>query len=343
MKTYKPNNILLVGGFPPPYGGILVHIKRIYDYFKRKNQVCNVLDLPYNTDKNKDNPDVISAYNFIKLITTRKKFSVVHIHVTALGNYFFIYLLSIFYKNSNLLLTIHSGSFSEKFMDVSYCKKKIISRIFNNVNKIILVSDAQKSVFKLHFDKYFNKVSVISAFIYPEKKIDVKIKNIFIEKKNEYDTVFLTSGGFFDYYGYDMLIDFLKKNEKVFGIFSLYGKGIPDYKTRIVKEIDNLNNAICFDGINPDNFNWLLSETDIFIRNTDRDGDSVAIRESAYWKTRIIASDAVKRPEGVELFRFNNLDEFQHSFNLVCENVEYGVVKNSPDNLKKLVKEYNLS
>lgn len=51
--------------------------------------------------------------------------------------------------------------------------------------------------------------------------------------------------------------------------------------------------------------------SDCYIRFTATDGDSLAVREALYFNKKVIASNIVDRPEGVELVEFdkNKLEE----------------------------------
>jgi glycosyltransferase involved in cell wall biosynthesis len=55
--------------------------------------------------------------------------------------------------------------------------------------------------------------------------------------------------------------------------------------------------------LSPEEFASLLRESDVFIRPTETDGDSIAVRESLYLGLKVVASDAVSRPTGCVLFR----------------------------------------
>jgi hypothetical protein len=57
-------------------------------------------------------------------------------------------------------------------------------------------------------------------------------------------------------------------------------------------------------------FSKLIELSDIVIRPTNADGDSLSIREALYFQKPIIASDVVKRPTGTITFKTRNFDDF---------------------------------
>lgn len=55
----------------------------------------------------------------------------------------------------------------------------------------------------------------------------------------------------------------------------------------------------------------LLQIADLFLRPTNIDGDANSVREALYCGKPVVASDAAERPAGVTLFRSRDLDEFE--------------------------------
>ena len=57
-------------------------------------------------------------------------------------------------------------------------------------------------------------------------------------------------------------------------------------------------------------FRALLSRTDVYLRPTSTDGNSVAVLEALASGVPVLASDAVPRPDGVTLYRYGSASEF---------------------------------
>ena len=331
---------MLIGGYPPPYGGITVHIQRLYEYCKKNGIDCFVLDLPELSDKTYPNPDIISPKDIRRLMQIRKKAMLVHIHVKAFRNAFKIWLLTIFFFSQPKILTVHSGTFTKEFYKSSKMKKLLIGLIFRSSKNIVLVSAAQRAVISKYYEYYLRKVTVIPAFIYPNANsigISQACQNTILNTSKK---KILVSGGYFVYYGYEMVIQYLRRSSEVIGIFALYGKGELEYREKITKLLETMGNVIHFQDLAPETFNWLLQHSDAYVRNIDRDGDSVAIRESAYWGTPIVATNSVERLHGVKLFTFNNVKEFRESLDEVFASRELSAPEKPIDNAPKLLSIY---
>ncbi len=318
--------ILLIGGYPPPWGGITVHVRRFYQYCKKLEFECLIVD-SINLIKKYNSPDIISIRNLFKILKIRSKVDTVHFHVSAFGNIYLIFLMIKYFSKPKRIITIHSGGFNKEFLKMSGFRRKILFQILKPMNGVICVNNKQKELLISESIITSKKIKVIPAFIFPKvdgDKIEKETKYLITKWKR--NTILITSGYLFEYYGYDMILDFLEKNEQYKGIFVFYTSNDPEYRIRILNRIERLQNALFLENLSPESFNWLLKNSSIYIRNTDRDGDCVALREAAFWNKKIVASNAVKRPGNVELFSFNNYNEFHKALENVIQNPNAGKI-----------------
>ena len=66
----------------------------------------------------------------------------------------------------------------------------------------------------------------------------------------------------------------------------------------------------------------ILTISDLFLRPTLTDGDAVSIREALYLGVPVVASNAVKRPEFVNLFENEDKEAFINSILKALENLQ---------------------
>lgn len=69
----------------------------------------------------------------------------------------------------------------------------------------------------------------------------------------------------------------------------------------------------------PVNFEQLLTEVDVYLRPTSKDGDAIAIQEALLQQVPVVASDVVERPEGVETYQYMNKQDFLAAINKVIQ------------------------
>jgi len=322
-------NVLLIGSYPPPYGGISVHIERLYQYLLKKENKCQILHTGSNNPQIDKNKDIVKIFKLFKLMKIKKANPIVHFHVSALRNLLKIYLLTSFFNKQRKIITIHSGAFIKNLMKQSTLRYVLLKKVLNNFYFIIAVNAEQKKLLINILKINEAKIVVIPAFIYPTVSLnDFSKKDLtLIEQTNKIKIVM--SGYLLEFYGYELVLDYLEKNEKFIGFFIFYGTNNDDYKKRIINRITNMKNVYYYCDLKPAAFNWLLKNSDIYVRNTDRDGDSVAIREALYWGLSVCATNIVERPKGTKLFTYNNKSDFRNAIQNVNNQSNNG--KNSQD------------
>jgi len=317
----------LIGGYPPPYGGISVHIQRLHQFIINSGDECKILSTGLKKTKQIRNNDIIWILNIIELLKLRKTETIVHIHVSAFRNLLIIFLLSRFFKNQSKLITIHSGTFNKQLNKQSKLKHIFLRKVLGGFNCIISVNTEQKQLLSSVLKVNNDKIVVIPAYIHPiSSKEDFDNESVSLIKQSDKIKIVM-SGYLQDYYGYDLILDYLENNQEYFGFFVFYGTHYKEYKHKIINRINNIDNASFFIDLSPQQFNWLLKNTDVYVRNTDRDGDCVAIREAAYWGVKVCASNSVARPKGVELFLFNDKFEFNDAIHNVINKPKLGKIE----------------
>lgn len=154
----------------------------------------------------------------------------------------------------------------------------------------------------------FNRAAVyIPAFIPPieeEEKLEPKIESKIKSIKSEGLPLFVTnasSRAFTDdgkeIYGIGFLVDFFFKHPE-------YNLVILDPQGQYYEQYNNIlpNNITIINGLH--SFCGIIEWADIIVRNTPIDGDSFSVKEALCYHKRILATDAVSRPDGVFLFKY---------------------------------------
>lgn len=335
MNKINHINILQIGKLPPPIGGITVHIERLYKNLISSNIRCKILHTSYNSKLFSNNPDIVWIFNIVRIRKLLKYRCVIHLHVSALNKLLWIFLIIILLSKQRKIITIHSGSFGKDIYKINSIKKQLHKTLLSKFDAIITVNIHQKKYITEELGMLNKNIIVIPAFIptiYSLKAPNNNVLNDFVINSEQ---ILLSSGTTHKFRGYELVLDFLERNHKYNGLFVFYSAGEKDYRENVIKRIDKLPNATYVENLTPDEFSWVLSKVNIYVRNTDRDGDSVAIREAAHFKKKIVASDAVVRPNGVQLFKYNDVDSFANAINNAIE-MDKGYITENFDNLKAI-------
>ena len=303
--------ILLIGSTPPPIGGVTIHIDRFLNLY---NENCKFNISVFDVKKkmlfqNNNKRGGIFLFFFLSRI--------IHIHIS---NDYVKLLLSLISKLlfKKVIYTHHNSIVRNKF---------IFKLMYKLCNKVILVNDKEieKSLINI------NKTEVIPAFL-PPYRFDKLPNNLEKEIKN-YNQIISTNCYLYalingkHVYGFDLIIEaFYKLSEerKIQNTLLILvdpSNTTKEFVNGLLKQKAFQTNKVLLVTENLD-FVSLIKKSDITIRATRTDGDSLSIRESLYYNVPIICSDVTTRPEGAVVFKNNNSDDLSDKILNTLKNKE---------------------
>jgi hypothetical protein len=202
--------------------------------------------------------------------------------------------------------------------------------MLSRFDRVVSVSEEQATHIK-RLGVPENHILVIPAFIPPAPEPDRRIETA-IEKLRAGSTgsVMLLSGYGLPYYGYDTVIEALARipeGDRPSVVVCDYGIIDAAYMESVAQKLKQVTSALFFRNLDPPVFAYLLSLCDLYVRATDRDGDAVAIREAAYLGKRIVASDAVARPNGTLLFKTNDPRDLERALHTIAHDATTGRIQ----------------
>ena len=354
MSNHKSNKIAIVilGYFPPPFGGITIHTKRLYD-FLLSNQINVSIISEY-----KNYAGIKALIVLIKGIVdhARNSYSknrLIHFHSPSKEIRLFLGFCSLF--GIRTMITLHGAGIKDQVEKNGVIWRLIYVSMLKKINFIICDNEDLK--------RYMNKIGisekrtkVISAFIPPtiiKMKLDLLPRSI-IDFYNKHEINIFAMGWIkfhhgTDLYGLDMILSLAEKLNDIYSsrvsvVIKLMLTDIQDdnYYTKWLRRSRLLKNTLV---ITEDLVELYPLEkmASLVIRPSCTDGDSVSIRESLFFNTPVIASDAVPRPKGCILFRNRDMDDFQSTTISVVEKLikkgEISIPKQC-NNAEKILKVY---
>ncbi len=330
-------DLLLIGSYPPPQGGCSVHVQRLAKVMKDEYRV-EVLDL-YGQGACESGD--IKVYrpegNFLKRgahalnILNELKFGIVHFHVSAMRRFVFLGLILIAFIKTNIsiVLTIHSGSLVENYQSSNHLWKILFRILIRRFDIIVAVNKQQKKLLE-ECGINTNKIALIPAYLPPIPESTDTTHNILKNTNLTDRKLLLLSGYGVPLYGYEKILKVLEQDtklmERLHVIICTYNTFDDSYMEEIERRASLLSSAKIVRNLTPEEFAFLLSSADIYVRATDRDGDAVAIREAGYFGLQVIASDCVERPNGVQLFNRNSTTSLAQALNNVMKNSYTGLL-----------------
>lgn len=320
----KKTNILIIGKLPPPIGGVTIHTARLLEQIKNSNK--------FNCEF-KEN----ALSNLLTLFLEIHKFDLVHVHSSSpIVRFYYMFICMVFRKRG--VVTIHGdiGRFKSRFknyMDMLTIKIAGIPILLN-----------QKSF--VTAKKWNSNSRMISSFIPPiseneilSNELQIKINKLKSTTKllcctNAYRMTFDKNDN--EIYGIREIIEYFNKNTE-FGLILSDPSG--EYKKYFSENNMILSDNILHISVGHSYFK-ILEHSDLSIRNTTTDGDSLSIKESLYLDKITLVTDVVSRPSGCVIYKRTELEK---ALNRVLKEGDYKKkvpisVENAYEELEKIYK-----
>ena len=316
-KMCEKQKIAIIGPYPPPYGGISVHIQRVLNYLDEEKYAYDFF-LENRTAKCSNS--TYKFYGFKKLLSLCKllfkKYFLIHHHSPDWKTRVILSVYGILGKS--VYLHIHGASLKDT-VENGGIKSFLTRKLLRFVNIIADNEDIAQLA-----QKYSpNSLAIIDAFLPPLYNQEV-YKNFITRYKDilQGQNYVISMVGWFTYYegqdlyGFDIALDALHRFKKevdkdVLFLVSINGviseelhKKVNDY----IQKNNLMTNVFFLYEEMPEVWPIYLV-SNVFIRPTCTDGSALSVKEAMWFETPVIASNCVPRPEGVVLFKNRSAED----------------------------------
>lgn len=335
-KRTRPVRIGLVGPYPPPIGGVSIHVQRLKAQLETRGYECVVYDLlnqeeigPGGTRiKIKGRKRWLLGYFFFA------KEDIIHCHNSDWRLRAAVGLMGLLGKKT--VISIHGSSLEDSLREGNWLKRQVIGFALRRAS-FVVAANSQVERLCLSLGVKPDRVRVIPSFIHPIVR-DKEVAGVPQGVRDFIDshTPVISANGFRvtlyngqDLYGIDMCIDLcasLKNSYPGIGfVFLLPDIGDYDYFRRMKQRVrdKNIEDNFLFITQPLEEAYPLWHKSDIFVRPTATDGDAISLREALYLKIPSVASDVVPRPEGTTLFKNRDMEDFVSCVKRVWDDYGY--------------------
>lgn len=323
MSTSKTVSLAILGSYPPPYGGVGIHVQRLCPLLDQRGISYRV----YNaTGDVGDGERIVSVYRERKTWMLRYLFTAKEPAIYILSGRLSAWVIGALmasWRGKRVLLRLRNAALPD-WVERGGWKKWVTRFALRRMSGIVCVSrlllDCARRLgveeSRLHWSPGFlppdaeklDRGSVAeSVWPFVERHEPVIAANGKVEWYRDEDL-----------YGLDLLVELagrLKSDYPNLGIvvcfWDHHAKDQPYLEQLMTRaSLLGVEENICFNTRSGE-FVPVLAASDLFIRPTNTDGDANSIREAHYLGIPAIASDAVDRPDGTLLFRTRNLDDLE--------------------------------
>ncbi len=299
--------LLLVGPFPPPHGGVSVHVAEARRQLAEAGIACRVL----NTDRRAPPSDLYLRARSgpgLALAVLRHSLDGWTIHVHTNGHNHKSWLIALACGLAGLpgpasLLTLHSGMAPAYLRQGSRLRRGLARLTCHLYDRMIAVSPEIHEALR-ELAVAAKRLVVLPAFLTPAPP-RVELPAAAEQFVHAHRPLLCTALFFRPEYGFDLLVDAVARlRRRRPGIGCLVrGSGEQQAEARARVHQRGLDDAMLLLGDVPhEQCLALMSVSDLFVRPTLKDADAISVREALSLGIRVVASDVGTRPRGAVLF-----------------------------------------
>lgn len=321
--------ILQLGPYPPPHGGVQHNLCAIRLFLNRRGIPNEVINMTRFRKKDADGVHYPKNWFQTLWLFIRLRYDIVHLHIGGnltprlLGLSFICAAM----PRSKAVLTFHSGGYPGSREGQSARPRSLRGFVFRRFDLIIAVNEEIVSLFRA-----FGVPADRIRLIYPHALIDLPHEELVEPLKSffrAHKPVFITAGLLEPEYDLTLQIDILALIRERYPRAGLVIIGSGALEDELQKHIDSKPYAehvlLCGDILHSITLR-AIADSDLFLRTTLYDGDSIAVREALHLGTPVIATDTGMRPDGVYLIPKSDPD-------VLCNAID--TLLNETTNLKK--------
>jgi glycosyltransferase involved in cell wall biosynthesis len=322
-------SVALIGPYPPPCGGVSVHIKRLHRRLAAQNIPSRVYcqSLPTSNFEDHVVPASIkfSWHCWIPEHGWRCNASIVHFHD---GWYWAPAALAMLLRGKKIVMTFHNQQVAGRMWQAASWLERWVSRWLIRHPRVWWVAVSQEGRRQLvEMGVPPARITVAPAYIPPRADADASSLPAYVRDFLGAHSPMLSTYAWrltidaqgVDVYGFDHCLEVIKSLQ---ADFPKIGLAISLPQIADVGYFSDLKACIAAYGIEDnvlfiteplDDVHLLWQASDVFVRATNTDGDAVAVREALALRVPVVASDASARPDGVVLFETRNLEAMNNA------------------------------
>ncbi len=305
--------VTLVGHYPPPYGGVASLMKQMESALTRRGAKVSVFNL------GSGRPAAANVLNFDTRNRARQFLQLLRAFAVSDSDLF--HYLSASYRSfwlgalcvvlarmtgRKIVLSVVGGAFKDFVNSLGPFRRRLASACLGLSHAVVACNtEIEEVLAALAPQKRLYRMQNCFPLLADEKaELPEAVRDFF----NAHSPVVCTTGAASTEYGLADAVDALSSLRGTFPgagmLVALTKYGERAYEDGLVRKIQSLGlgEHVLIESNLPD-FVSAMKRSDVFLRSTLVDGDSISVREALFLGVPAVVSDTPFRPEGVILFR----------------------------------------
>jgi glycogen(starch) synthase len=298
--------VLLVGSYPPPHGGVSVHVASLRGALAEAGVRTEVLNLDPRAPRSPEYRSVRGGADLMRAVRAQaRRGHVVHLHTNGHNVKSWLITLAVALAARpapRVVLTLHSGLLPAFLAEAPRWLRMTARAALRGFSAIVAVSPEVASALT-ELGVPAERLTVRPAFLPPRMPEGDLSEDLRPWASTRYPL--LSTALFYRHeYGLDVLLDALvalRRDYPRIGCVVL-GSGDPDEARDMVVRRAVADAVRLVGDLDHERCLTVMRRSDVFVRPTRADGDSISVREARALGVRTVASRVGTRPEGVHLF-----------------------------------------
>ncbi len=312
--------IAVISLTPPPYGGVSIHTQRLISCLKLEGISVIIHRWAPQGIMTRRFTSALSRIIRLLYFVISAQPRVFHFHVIS-GWPLFIALPILRLRKRRVVWTIHSPRPIKEYTTIGKKFKPVFELFLRWIDFFICVNPIYVE-WVTSFGIGAERVVLLPAYIppCPQELDDSTIPSFLMEFFKIHSPIIGAQGWLGDYftgrdtYGIDLLLEIIPVLRKIYpriGLFFLVS-GVKDVAGQqdahsIIEKLAISENVILADGTFP--LCAIFKFTDLFLRPTRSDGDSVSVREALGLGIPVVASNCISRPDGCVIHASEDVED----------------------------------
>jgi len=305
--------VLLLGSYPPPYGGLQVHIVALRRFLLERSVACSVINLDRHRDGGEDGVYYPRSALGVLWLLLRLPYDVVHLHVGGdlTTRHLVLGLVCSWLPGKKSVLTLHSGGYPSSPAGQATSRKSIRGFVLRRFDRVVGVNDEIVDLFQRA-----GVPSTRAHLIEPHALFQHDIDDLLLTDRDSalgerlspffdaHDPVLLTVGLLEREYNLALQVEALaalRETHHRAGL-AIIGSGSLESELRaLIAEKPYAEHILLCGDVEHRATLRAIADCDLLLRPTSYDGDAISVREALHFGTPVLASDNGMRPAGVRL------------------------------------------
>lgn len=292
----------IIGPYPPPYGGISLHISRMLPILTSHGYDPKVWNQYKLESADKKIESTKKSILWWALYLFKKKPPIVHFHQFSILHFPYVFLFSWLCKSS-VFLTIHNENLLK-----SSALKRLTCIYFLKMARQVTILSVSSAVQSLMLEHGIKDSVYLPAYVPPSNNIRKKLPGD-SKKKIVFNAWRIKNSIDISRYGVDLLVKLAERNPTIAFFFF-----VGDTSCSFIKDHINSAKVKNISIIPGESLVDYLADADLFLRLNRDDAYGVSIQEALDLSVPAIASNVCKRPQGCILYDRDSFIDLENKF-----------------------------